>query len=321
MAGTCDYCHSRPKRVEAGKVHAYCSKTCASKAKTDDCQFCHAKPKAPGHQYCGKTCAGKANASGGAGQGKPFDTSTACLMCKKAPKQGQRNFCSKYCADSAESQAPLLLDVPSSHVTYKSVANQLHTSWKHTNRPSPRIKKIYKIVESHTLRAKYEAYKTKVEGKGHFEAKGMSPGNECRRWHGAHRGCKIGESGQTQLCSGQGCPICSIIRTSYDLQYSGNNFGWLRFGLGIYTSATSSKADDYICPNGPRPPVRALLLNTVVVGKGKTLTLDARTLTAPPAGFDSVLGEPKLLGSLNFDETVVYNNDAIRPSFLVIYDG
>jgi len=321
MAGTCDYCHSRPKHVEAGKVHAYCGRTCAAKAKSDTCQFCHAKPKAQGFQYCGKTCAGKAKASGGSGQAKSFDPSTACLMCKKAPRQGQRHFCSKNCADAAERQGPLLLDVPVGHVTHKSVEDQLHTSWKHTNRPSPKIKKIYKIVEPSSLRANYDAYKAAVEQRGNFKARGMSPGNERRRWHGARRGCNIGESGQTQLCSGQNCPVCSIIRTSFDLKYSGNNFGWLRFGLGIYTSATSSKADDYISPNGPRPPVRALLLNTVVVGRGKTLTNDARTLTAPPAGFDSVLGEPDQSGSLNWDETVVYNNDAIRPSFLVIYDG
>jgi len=326
MAGNCDYCHSRPKHVEGAKVHPYCGKTCAAKAKKssstndDNCEFCHVKPKWGSHRYCGKTCAGKAHASGGNGSTGSFDPNTACLMCKKAPKQGKRHFCSKECSTLAQGQGPLLLEVPDGHVTHKSVADQLYASWKHTDRPSPKVKKIYKIVETAQFREKYEAYKEDVEQRGNFQASGRSAGNECRRWHGARRNCSIGESGQTQLCSGQNCPVCSIIRTSFDLKYSGNNFGWLRFGLGIYTSATSSKADDYILPKIPRAPVRALLLNTVVVGKGKKLTDDARDLTAPPAGFDSILGEPKP-GNLNWDETVVYSNDAIRPSFLVVYDG
>jgi len=62
-----------------------------------------------------------------------------------------------------------------------------------------------------------------------------------------------------------------------------------------------------------------MLLNKVVVGKGCKMTTDNTTLTAPPAGFDSVLAE--VGGSLKYDELVVYNNDAIRPSYLVMYDA
>ncbi|EPS92982.1 hypothetical protein FOMPIDRAFT_93797 [Fomitopsis schrenkii] len=41
------------------------------------------------------------------------------------------------------------------------------------------------------------------------------------------------------------------------------------------------------------------------------------TLTQPPARYDSVLGEPG--AELNYDEAVLYRNEAIRPLFLVIY--
>lgn len=61
---------------------------------------------------------------------------------------------------------------------------------------------------------------------------------------------------------------------------------------------------------------------------------DSTSLTAPPSGFDSVClylllitlsdDSAKVLaekgGSLNYDELVVYTNDAIRPSFLVMYE-
>ena len=59
------------------------------------------------------------------------------------------------------------------------------------------------------------------------------------------------------------------------------------------------------------------------------------TLTEPPAGYDSVsvvarwffgggLMRIQVLAEvgarLEYDEVVVYNNDAIRPSYLVMYD-
>jgi hypothetical protein len=85
--------------------------------------------------------------------------------------------------------------------------------------------------------------------------------------------------------------------------------------------------------------LKAVLLNKVVVGKGKKLMYDDTTLTAPPPGYDSVstndIGSPletcsilcahQVLaekgGSLNHDELVVYDNDAIRPSYIVMYDA
>jgi len=45
---------------------------------------------------------------------------------------------------------------------------------------------------------------------------------------------------------------------------------------------------------------------------------DETTLTSPPAGFDSVLGE--VGKSLKYDEVVVYREDAMNPSYLVMYD-
>ena len=78
-----------------------------------------------------------------------------------------------------------------------------------------------------------------------------------------------------------------------------------------------------------------MLLNKVVVGKGYKMMAANTTLTEPPAGHDSVsvvirqffggvLMKKQVLAEvgagLNYDELVVYNNDAIRPSYLVMYD-
>jgi hypothetical protein len=66
-----------------------------------------------------------------------------------------------------------------------------------------------------------------------------------------------------------------------------SSFSWNRFGPGIYTSATSSKADGYRRNNNTGIVWNALLLNRVVVGH----PLDCYTATTynnAPTGYDSV---------------------------------
>jgi hypothetical protein len=78
-----------------------------------------------------------------------------------------------------------------------------------------------------------------------------------------------------------------------------------------------------------------VLLNRVVVGKAVRRRYNATYLTEPPYGHHSVgflslkhdstdadlssqvIGEPG--ANLNYEETVVYDNDAIRPAYLVVY--
>jgi len=111
------------------------------------------------------------------------------------------------------------------------------------------------------------------------------------------------------------CNLCRIIKRSFELARAGENTNFKRFGAGIYTSATSSKANDY--STSTVSPWKAMLLNDVVMGKAIKLTWTDTSLTEPPQGYDSVIGEPG--GGLNYDEAVVYNEDAICPSFLIIY--
>lgn len=67
--------------------------------------------------------------------------------------------------------------------------------------------------------------------------------------------------------------------------------------------------------------LKAMLLTKVVVGKGKKLLQGDVTLTSPPPGFNSVIGEPAAtaIGDLNYDELVVYDQSAVVPAFLIIY--
>ncbi|KAG2118511.1 ADP-ribosylation [Suillus cothurnatus] len=339
----CDICKVRPKYFDGQKTHSYCGKTCAtaaqskhipnskpkrnktSKATRRLCDHCHKQPKysdgTTTHSYCSKTCAQKAKAAG-TSAAQPIQsanpTTNGCLLCGKAVK-GKGHFCSQACTSRAEKSAPGLLEVPQGHDTFKSVADQFKTSWRHQT-PCPTVRKVHKVIALPASIAKYEAYRAAVEGRGNFVAAGRSAGNENRRWHGTTRECNLGENGNSTLCSSQTCSLCCILRTSYNLNLFGKKTGWGRFGHGIYTSSTSSKSNDYSTNVNPSK-LKAILLNKVVVGKGYKMTQDNTSLTAPPAGYDSVLAEVVNGGSLNYDELVCYTNDAIRPSYIVMYDA
>lgn len=143
-------------------------------------------------------------------------------------------------------------------------------------------------------------------------------------------------------------PICINVVAYVGLQ--GTKHKFRRFGTGIYTTACSSsewilylavfrfsnvtsEADDYTLNGDESSKLRVLLVSRVIVGNPHKRRLNATNLTEPPCGHHSVLrcfsympisdlafqviGEPG--ADLNYEETVVYNNDAIRPAYLVVY--
>lgn len=350
MSSLCEKCKIRPKyRDSAGFLHPYCGKNCANTMAPAGPPS-NATPPAPS---TGGTTIGTTvnNVAGNSTTGTNHSTKkgnckvpgcpnsaftnpdgslshyccqahkklgeTVCLMCRKIAKLSASHFCSTACTTSAEQQAPMILEVPKGHVTFRSISEQFKTSWRHASKPCPPVRRVYKIISSPALVTSYNTYRSSVESRGQFVVNGRTAGNENRRWHGTRRECNIGDKGHNSLCSSNSCPMCSIIRHSFDLSRWGSKTGWGRFGKGIYTSSTSSKSDDY-ASNDCTSKFKAVLLNKVVVGKGHKMIHDNTTLTAPPLGFDSVLAEKG--GSLNYDELVVYKNEAIRPSFLVLYD-
>ncbi|KAF7312710.1 PARP catalytic domain-containing protein [Mycena indigotica] len=318
-SANCDFCGVRPKHFDGKRTHPFCSKACSKNAAAQNPQL---KPNAKGMCHapgCQKPAHTNADGSSGSYCSLAHKTlgETICLMCKQAAKLSQSHFCSTTCADNAEKSGPMLLEVPVGHATFKSVADQFKASWRHANKYCPPVRRVYKIVSTQTSMANYKTYQTTVESAGHFVASGRSPGNENRRWHGTKRECNVGDKGQAQLCQSTKCSLCCIIKSSFDISLWGTKTGWGRFGKGIYTSSTSSKSNDY-SHNECSSNLKAILLNKVIVGRGCKLTHDNVALTAPPTGYDSVLAEKG--GSLNYDELVVYSNDAIRPSFLVMYE-
>ncbi|KAI0028017.1 ADP-ribosylation [Vararia minispora EC-137] len=225
------------------------------------------------------------------------------------------NFCSRKCSDDAINAAPAIFQLSPIDASYKDVEKQFLDQWKHPTHPGT-VHKIWRVIATRKAHGKFSRYQLSVE-----RTQNLKDGNSRRRWHGTMRNCRLGdEDNESTLCDlvigRRQCAVCSIIQSSFKLTRAGQRFNYGRFGTGIYTTGTSSKANDYVVERGGSP-YRAILLNDVVLGKTKKLRTSNPTLTQPPAGFDAVVGEPGR--DLNYDEAVVYSNDAIRPLFLVIF--
>jgi len=63
--------------------------------------------------------------------------------------------------------------------------------------------------------------------------------------------------------------------------------------------------------------LRVLLVGRVVVGKTLKKRKNEKTLTGVPPPYHSLVGEAG--DHLNYEETVVFNNDAIHPVYLIVY--
>lgn len=236
-----------------------------------------------------------------------------CIQCSHNQSAIGSVFCGPQCVLQARAGAPKLMVLPAAHYMFRTVSDLFRANWTHPT-AVPTLQYIFVIVSTEEYDRMYRAYREGVDSVGKFQAQGLKEGNEQYRWHGTSRECKVGDPGHPNLCTSASCSLCSIIRYSFDIDRFGPRWG--RFGKGIYTSGTSSKSNDYQ-KNLQPSQWSALLLNNVVVGRGYQLYDNSDKLIQPPPGYDSVLGVPGR--ALNYDETVVYRNDAIRPAYLVLY--
>ncbi|KAF9463920.1 hypothetical protein BDZ94DRAFT_1257762 [Collybia nuda] len=197
------------------------------------------------------------------------------------------------------------------------VERHFQTGWVHPHKSKPQVQAVFKILSTSESLKKYERYRAKVAVHPKVAHKKV-PGNERLLFHGTARCCLLAEdSSRVRLCNLPECYLCCVIRSSFEVQRCGTRNKFRRFGTGIYTSECSSKADDYSCNKSDDANFRVMLANRVVVGKARKQQENAEHLTEPPKGYHSVIGKPGL--ELNYPETVVYDNDAIRPAFLIVY--
>ncbi|KAJ7472736.1 hypothetical protein FB451DRAFT_1339532 [Mycena latifolia] len=194
---------------------------------------------------------------------------------------------------------------------FGTVETHFQDGWKHPKKPKPRVHAIFEIVLTEESLISYLRYRicsalVEISCVPRYA-------NEQLLFHGTNQRCLLGDGKQpARLCNIPECLLCSVLRNSFEVENCGKRHKFRRFGKGIYTTACSSKADDYF-RGLPDFPFRAVLVNRVVVGNPLNRQHNAEDLTEPPTGCRTPGGD------LNYGETVVYTNEAIRPAYLIVY--
>jgi len=204
-----------------------------------------------------------------------------------------------------------LCELSNDQNTYKEIAQHFKKEWvKITSsvKQAPEPLAIFAIQNDEVVK-KFRRYGTGIRETG-------TSSNSDLFFHGTKLLCNLLNS--RTCCSNSECGVCGISLQGFDKERIGSNIPrFQRFGKGIYLAPNSSKCHDYTQGN-PEYGVRAQLLCLVAQGARCELMYDNTKLTEAPEGSHSVYG--KKGGSLNYDEIVVFDSDAVWPQYVVVYE-
>ncbi|CAM9387144.1 unnamed protein product [Ectocarpus sp. 8 AP-2014] len=203
---------------------------------------------------------------------------------------------------------------------YETLCDLFNTRWL---KPQPKngvsIVRIFSIQVPLEVHDKHETYKRMVMV------------NLRQRFHGTscNEGCNfmVDPQGATAPCGLSSCSVCNICMLGFKL---GKNVARtarasgipLRYGTGIYFSSVSGKANDYARLSAKTgsdgAEWRCMFVANVASGKAfNTKKSHLPQSECPPLGCQSVVGE--VGQALNYDEVVVYKEEAALPTHLIVY--
>ncbi|KAJ8600807.1 hypothetical protein CTAYLR_009997 [Chrysophaeum taylorii] len=202
------------------------------------------------------------------------------------------------------------------HPKVAGVKKQFVETWYHSARV-PTVIRVLMIRNSRDVFNHYQAY---AGAKGNVE----------RRWHGTASECRFGIDLDQPPCTSPTCAVCSIVAESFSLSLAGTSSvggqrRQLRYGQGLYFSKCSSKSNDYAEHSERATPTgtyRVMFLCKVALGSVHQTARPQIDDVNPilKQGYDSVVGLTTADGgTLNYEETVVYNEHAAIPSYLILY--
>ncbi|RYP42547.1 hypothetical protein DL768_010319 [Monosporascus sp. mg162] len=182
--------------------------------------------------------------------------------------------------------------------------NKFDSNWKHSEK-SAEVEAIFMATDAALANSyrgqRFEKYRNNRDYR--------------RLFHGTRRACRVGEFGDSlTLCKDEDCRLCRILDESFRVEYSRQNPGCVMvrladsstdfgarlgggmFGTGIYTTPTSSKADNYVKNHHVKSTLHAMLICKAIEG----LKISRG-------------------GILNYSEIVLYRNEAIVPVGVIMY--
>jgi hypothetical protein len=211
---------------------------------------------------------------------------------------------------------PHLLHLSRGESLYNQTEQWFKNGWKHHDKSAHITDIFYIVYGGHTAQQHLAANRNYLQAiSQQYNGKA-----ESYLFHGTQRACYIGEdASKTKTCNNPECHMCSIIKCSFQMKHIGANN---MLGKGFYTSSVSSKADGYAWNHHIHSKKHALFLGNVVTGRCELAYRADRQKTGPAPGCHSVEAVPANQGgipNLQFTETVVYREDAILPSIVVMY--
>eukprot|EP00873_Tetraselmis_striata_P018229 jgi/Tetstr1/438493/TSEL_027048.t1 len=202
--------------------------------------------------------------------------------------------------------------LPDNHEEHASIKNHFLSQWQLRLGPQPVVQAILKIRPPQHLEARFQAYEAE---KGSETA--------VRQFHGTLKTCQLGhDPTRLEPCIAPDCATCQIIKGGFKVSKAKPR-AFQRYGMGIYTSPFSHKANDYPLSDRPRKAGAGAFCSVFVVRvvRGKCFNEDTSAQRHyPVSGYDSTQGTKGNSGGLlNWGEVAVYDDAAVKPLALIIY--
>ncbi|KAF9463919.1 hypothetical protein BDZ94DRAFT_1217417 [Collybia nuda] len=244
----CEICGKKPKFIDKGVKHPYCSRTCARKGQGPTpagciLQGCHATGKPAFANFCSEAHAKEAVRRG---------TILGCDNCNTQPRT-VGDLCIA-CDRVARTEARIR-ELDADGTIFKNLRSQFLSEWE-SNDATPTIEKVYEITASRDARARRDAYRAKYRG-----------AEEIRTFHSSQCICNLGYK-NLALCTFKSCGICCIAKSAFKDLAFGASFNTGRFGDGIYSYRNPALADRF-STSSISSPFRAMLACDAIIEPGK----------------------------------------------------
>ncbi|KAI0955785.1 hypothetical protein AcV7_006360 [Taiwanofungus camphoratus] len=283
----CETCGVKPKFVEHGYQHPYCSRTCARNhsSKTVSCalQGCRSSGKAVNGGFCSDAHARDA---------VKMHQVQACAMCRSLPStMGQ--LC---VACNRHGDAGLTLrEVDFKDIAYKSVVAKFLGAWSGGDWPT--VEKVVGIAIPCDVQTRYDNHWGMLETTTSIQ--------ELTAYHSAQCICDFGVR-DVGPCNWQSCGICNIIKSSFRAFAFGISCNSGRHGEGIYSCKNPALADKF-ATSSTSSPYRVMLACTVLAPRRGV-------------GHDILTNSSGEVLCVNDSEKVFVNSaDAIVPNYVILY--
>ncbi|KAF8630183.1 hypothetical protein AX15_003062 [Amanita polypyramis BW_CC] len=254
----CEICGKKPKFVEKGFKHPYCSRTCARVAQSLSPNQGNGQCLLTGCRAAGRASVANFCTDAHGREAVRLGQVASCDACKVQPRS-VGNLCA-VCERRGRAPPPKLRQLNSDATSFKNVRAQFRSEWEFIT-TLPSVEKVYEIVNSRDILANHDHYRntnpTKIL---------------IRTFHAAQCVCDMGTKEQV-LCNFRSCGICCIVKSSFKEFAFGEPHNVGRFGKGIYTYRDPSLADRH-ATSCTSSPYRVMIACDTLVDQSQCLRSD-----------------------------------------------